>query len=152
LRSVLTRIWEMLFGRVHGPFAFRLILQPLTATFFAARAALSDARAGRPPYGWALLTNPRGNRELQRECLKDVGKVFVVAVVMDLTYEIVVFRWIYPGQAVFVAAILAMLPYPLIRGLLNRKIQLWRGYRDGPNSTKPAVDGGAPDPVAKGRR
>jgi hypothetical protein len=70
LESVLAWIWEMLIGRVHGPFAFQLIIQPLVATFFTARAAIRDARAGRPPYDWALLTNRRGNPELVRECRK----------------------------------------------------------------------------------
>lgn len=122
----------MLVGRVNGPFAFRLIIQPLVATFFAGRYALSDARAGRPPYGWAVLTNPRGNRELLREGWKHVGKVFVAAVVIDLIYEVVVFHRIYPGQALIVAAVLALLPYLLMRGLLNRIIQLWRRSHGGP--------------------
>jgi hypothetical protein len=82
--------------------------------------------------------------------LKDVGKVFVAAVVIDLIYQIVVFRWIYPGQALIVAVVLAMLPYPLIRGLLNRKMQFWRRYV-GKQENKPAQSGGRPHPEAKGQ-
>ena len=96
--------------------------------FFATRYAISDARAGRPPYGWTVLTNPRGNRELLREGWKHVGKVFTAAVVIDLIYEVIVFRWIYPDQALIVAAVLALLPYLVVRGLLNRTIQLKRRW------------------------
>jgi hypothetical protein len=118
--------------------------------FFAARAAIGDVRAGRPPYNlWAVLTNPRGNREWVRECLKDVGKVFLAAVVIDLIYEIVVFRWIYPGQVLIVAIVLAMLPYPLIRSLLNRIIRRWN--HRGEQETKPAESGGGPHAEVKGQ-
>ncbi|HZD32826.1 MAG TPA: hypothetical protein VE779_14340 [Candidatus Angelobacter sp.] len=82
--------------------------------------------------------------------MKDTGKVFVAAVVIDLIYQVVVFRWIYPGQALIVAVVLAMLPYPFIRGLLNRKIQLWRRFR-GEQEGKPAESGGDPHPEAKGQ-
>jgi hypothetical protein len=150
LESVLARIWEMLIGRVHGPLAFRLVVQPLVATFFAARAAISDARSGRPPYGWTLLTNPRGNPELVRECLKDITKVFLAAIIIDLIYEVVVFRWIYPGQALIVATVLAALPYPLIRGSLNRIIRLWRRYLGKRETTVPPEKSASkPDPMAK---
>ncbi len=45
-------------GRVSGPMKFRLILQPLMATFFAVKAGLRDARDGKPAYFWALFTEP----------------------------------------------------------------------------------------------
>ena len=43
-------------ARVTGPMKFRLVLQPLMAAFFAIRSGLADARAGRPPYLWALVS------------------------------------------------------------------------------------------------
>lgn len=146
---MLARHLNMLIGRVSGPFAFRFIVQPLVATFFAARYALSDSRTGRPPYGWAVLTNPSGNRELLREGWRHVRKVFAVAVVIDLIYEIVVFRWIYPVQTLVVAAALALLPYLLMRGFLNRIIQLWRRFGDG-RQRKITREGGAAGAVMKG--
>jgi hypothetical protein len=118
------RVWEELIGREHGPLTFRLILQPLTAAFLAIRAAVRDAREGRPAYGWALVTDRDRRRALLREGWREVAKVFVVAVVIDLIYEIIVFHKIYPGQSLIVAAILALLPYPVIRGLVNRILRL----------------------------
>jgi predicted PurR-regulated permease PerM len=49
-----------------------------------------------------------------------VGKVFLVAVLIDVVYEIVVFRWVYPLQPFLVAIVLAVIPYLLIRGPVNR--------------------------------
>jgi hypothetical protein len=105
-----------LVGRVEGPLAFLLILQPAVATILAIRAGLKDAKEGRPAHGWAILTAAVHRRELLRDTWKDVAKVFVAAVVIDLVYEVIVFRWVYPLQSLIVAAILALLPYLLIRG------------------------------------
>jgi len=85
---------------------------------------MRDAREGRPAYGWALVTDAPRRRALLREGWKEVAKVFVAAVIIDLIYEVIVFHRIYPGQSVIVAAILALLPYPLIRGSVNRILRL----------------------------
>jgi hypothetical protein len=115
------RVWEMLIGRLDGPFTFRLIVQPTVAAIFAIRSGLRDAREGRPPYlFWSVFTNAARRPELLRHLWKDVGKVFIVAVVLDVIYELVVHRWVYPGQAVIVAIVLAIVPYLLIRGPVTR--------------------------------
>jgi hypothetical protein len=49
-----------------------------------------------------------------------VSKVFIFAVVLDVIYEFIVYRWVYPGQAVIVATVLAIIPYLLIRGPATR--------------------------------
>ena len=117
--ELFTRVWENLLGRVHGPLTFRLILQPLAAALIATRAGLRDARRGHPAYGWAVLADPVARRELLREGWKEVARVFVLAVIVDLIYEAIVFRRIYPGESLIVAAVLALLPYPLIRSSIN---------------------------------
>jgi len=114
------RVWEMLIGRVDGPFTFRLLVQPTVAAILAVRAGLRDARENRPPYLWSIFTQTAGRRDLLRQGFADVGKVFVVAIALDVTYELIVFRWVYPGQAVIVAATLAFIPYLLIRGPVTR--------------------------------
>jgi hypothetical protein len=55
-----------------------------------------------------------------------MAKVFVATVVIDLVYEVIVFRWVCPLQSLIVAAVLALLPYLLIRGAFNRIVGLWR--------------------------
>jgi hypothetical protein len=113
-------LWEMLIGRIEGPLTPRLVIQPAMATFFAVRAGLKDARDGRPAYLWKVFTNPTYRYELLHHGWKDVRIVFTVALLLDCVYQGIVFRHIYLGQAVLVAIILAMIPYVLIRGPVNR--------------------------------
>lgn len=52
-----------------------------------------------------------------------MGKVFIVAVTLDVIYELIVYRWVYPGQALIVATVLAVVPYLLICGPLTRIVR-----------------------------
>jgi hypothetical protein len=67
------------------------------AVIFAIRAGLREARAGRPAYFWAVLMDLDHRKDLLRESWKDVGKIFVLAVVLDVICQLIVFRWLYPG-------------------------------------------------------
>jgi hypothetical protein len=116
---------DMLIGRWEGPLAFRILVQPAVAASLAIRAGLRDARAGRPAYGWALTTDAERRRDLIREGWNDVWKLFTAAVVVDLIYQVIELRWVYPGQALIVAATLALPSYFLIRGVTNRAVRLW---------------------------
>jgi hypothetical protein len=49
-----------------------------------------------------------------------VGKVFVIAIIIDGIYQYKVLRWFYPLEALSVAAILAFVPYLITRGPVNR--------------------------------
>ena len=54
---------------------------------------------------------------------KSVGKVFILATVLDVVYQLIEHRrveQVYPGEAVLVAIILAIVPYLLLRGPINR--------------------------------
>lgn len=112
-----------LIGREHGPLKFRLILQPIVATIFAVRAGLQDAREGRVPYTWAIFTDPSHRGKLIREGWQAMAKVFILATVMDLIYQYIVLGWVYPVAALFVAFILAFIPYLLIRGPVDRIVR-----------------------------
>ena len=120
MEDLLNRIFENLIDRVSGPMKFRLILQPLMATIFAIRSGLKDAKEGKPAYFWALFTDSIHRRDMLRDGWKSVGKVFVIAIIIDLVYQLIVFRWFYPLEALIVAVILAFIPYLLIRGPVNR--------------------------------
>src|SRR4029453_2980147 len=87
MEELLKQFWPDLIGRVHGPLEFRLVLQPLTAALIACRAGLRDARSGRPAYGWAILTNPIDRHDLLREGWRELTRVFIVAVIVDLFSE-----------------------------------------------------------------
>jgi hypothetical protein len=121
--ELIARIWHDLGGRVGGPLTFRLIIQPLVAIFLAVRAGLKDSRKGNPPYFWSLLNDQGHRRERLRNGWKDVARLFVFAVLMDLIYQLIVFRWIYPFETLIVAVVLALVPYLVLRGLVTRLAQ-----------------------------
>ena len=120
MEELLTRVWTDLVGRVSGPLSFRLFLQPAMAIFFGVRDGLKDAREGRPAYFWAVFTDPAHRRELLREGWKSVAKVFVLALVLDTVYQVIVFRWVYVLEALIMATVLALVPYLSVRGPVNR--------------------------------
>ena len=114
------RVGSQLLARVSGPMKFRLVLQPCMAAFFAVRSGLADARAGKPPYFWGLLTD-RGQREdMLKDGWKSVGRVFILALVLDAVYQIIVIRFVYIGEMIIVAFVLAIVPYLILRGLVTR--------------------------------
>jgi hypothetical protein len=120
MEEVLTRLWNDLTGRIGGPMSFRLLLQPAMALIFAARDGLKDAREGRPAYFYSLFTDPENRRSRLREAFKAVSRIFALAIIMDLIYQVIVLRWFYPLEALIVAFVLAFLPYILLRGPANR--------------------------------
>ena len=125
MRDLLIRGWMNLFERVGGPMTFRIILQPAMATLLAVLAGLRDAREGRPPYLWTVLTDPLQRADLLREGWKAIGRVFLLAVIMDIIYQLIVQRWIYPLESLIVAILLAVVPYLLVRGPVNRIVRHW---------------------------
>jgi len=112
-----------LMARIAGPMSFRFLIQPLMALFFAVRDGRKDAREGKAPYFWALFNNPGHRREMLQSGWKSVGKVFIIAMILDLVFQIIAFHGIRPGGAMVAGVILAIIPYLLLRGPLNRVIQ-----------------------------
>jgi hypothetical protein len=119
VEEALRRGLENLIGRTDGPLNFRLIIQPAVAIFFAIRAGLRDARNGQPPFLWAVFSNPGHRHELLRQGWKDVGTVFIVALVLDSIYQVIVHSGIYTLELLLSATILALVPYVLLRGLVT---------------------------------
>ncbi|HSE22728.1 MAG TPA: hypothetical protein VLB68_13760 [Pyrinomonadaceae bacterium] len=120
MRDMLMRILVNVTDRVGGPMTFRIILQPIMAALLAIRAGVKDARAGRPAYFWTILTDPNQRADLVREGWKSVARVFFLAMIMDVIYQVIVLQWVYPFEVILVAILLAVVPYLLIRGPVNR--------------------------------
>ena len=125
LEEMFGRMWENLISRVSGPMTFRLILQPMMAALIAFRSGLQDAREGRQPYLSATFTDRAQRGKLLWEGWEGIARVFLLAVIIDAIYQWIVQRWFYPGEALLVAIILAVLPYILIRGSVNRVARRW---------------------------
>ena len=115
-------------GRFDGPLHFRLFVQPLMAILFAVRDGAQDARAGRSAYLWTLLTDPAQRRYLLESGWKGISKVFVLAFALDVVYQFLVWHGLKPLQALLTAVILAVIPYALARGPVNRVVRI-RGAR-----------------------
>lgn len=120
MEDIWMRIVENMHDRVSGPMKFRLLLQPLMAAIFAILDGLKDAKSGKQPYFWGLVKDAEHRREMELDGWKRIGKVFIIALVLDVVYQVVVARFVYPGEAIAVAIVLAIVPYLLLRGLVNR--------------------------------
>jgi hypothetical protein len=120
VEEFLIRTWEELVGRDSGPLHFRLVLQPIVAAVLAIRAGMRDARQGRPAFFWAFVRQSHRPPLLLAELWKDVGRLFLIAIALDLVYQLIDFQTIRPGQSLIVAIVLAILPYLIVRGLTNR--------------------------------
>jgi hypothetical protein len=115
LEEAFARGWDNLVGRWGGPMSFRFLLQPAVAIFFAIRAGLNDARQHEQPFLGYLL-----RRKRWPEIWKHVGKVFIVALILDSIYQAIVLRGIYALELLFTATFLVLVPYLVVRGLVTR--------------------------------
>ena len=106
----------------------RIIIQPLVSFIIGLRAGVKDAHTGQPPFGWSVLSGHSQRRALLKQAWKDIARVFIASIIIDLIYQISVLRWIYPLQAVFVATVLACVPYALARGPINRLMKTWEAH------------------------
>ena len=140
MEDALRQAWEDIFGRIDGPMSFRLIIQPVVATFLAIRAGWTDARGGRPIFFWTLVRDPSQTRVMLRNLWRIAGKVFLVALVLDAIYQIIVLHWIYPVQALIVAALLALVPCMVVRAVGNRIVTMGRRSRLRDNKEVSCVD------------
>ena len=117
---VFSEMWSGLLCRTTGPLKFRFVLQPVIATLLAVRSGLKDSQEGKPPFFWAFCEDPAERKQLIHDCWKSVGKIFILAFVLDSIYQVVVLRWIYLVDALMVAFLLAIIPYVIVRGPVNR--------------------------------
>ena len=120
--GVWDRAIENLFVRLDGPLHFRFIMQPAMAIIFAVIDGVKDAKLGKTAYFWAMVKNPDQRQELLRIGWKRIGKIFILAVMLDFIYQIKVHHWFYPGETLIVAILLAIVPYLLVRGPINRLV------------------------------
>jgi hypothetical protein len=109
-----------LMARLHGPMSLRFVVQPVVAIFLAIRDGRKDAREGRVPYFWGLFSHAGHRLELLRSGWKSIGKVFIIAVVLDVIFQLLVFHDLRILGALLAGLILAIIPYLLLRGPVNR--------------------------------
>lgn len=128
---VFSEISKGLLSRTTGPLKFRFVLQPLMAILLAVRSGLKDSQEGKPPFFWEFCEDPAERKQLMHDCWKSVGKVFILAFALDCIYQVIVLRWIYTVDALIVAFLLAIIPYVIVRGPVNRIATARRRVRPG---------------------
>ena len=128
--AVLNRIWDNLINRPSEPMAFRFILQPAMALIAAIHDGVKDARSGRSLYFWTVLHEPQKRVERLNEGLNATARIILLAVGMDVVYQITVLQTFYPVEALLIGLQLAFVPYFLLRGPVARVARRWR--RDAP--------------------
>ena len=111
-------------ARFDGPLHFRLIAQPLMAVFLAARDGRRDAREGHGAYIWKFVHKPEHRRQLLASGVKSISKVFVLAFALDVAYQFLEWGGLKPLQALLTATVLAVIPYVVLRGPINRVIRI----------------------------
>ena len=67
MKIILANLATDLITRLDGPLHFRFFLQPIMAALFALRDGRLDAKQGRDPYGWTILTNLEHRRFLLKD-------------------------------------------------------------------------------------
>lgn len=124
-----------LLARLTGPGQFRFVLQPLMAIILGMRSGRKDARAGLPPFLWALLFHAQHRQEMWRQALASVRDLIAVAILLDMAAQALLFREIRPGAALIIGPPLILVPYALTRTVANRVAR----RRGGQKHTTPAV-------------
>ena len=110
---------------------FRFILQPAMAMVAALHDGIMDARLGRSPYLWTILTQPQLSVPRLREGVIAIARIILLGLGMDAVYQTTVLKTFYPGEMVIVAVLLALVPYVLLRGLAERVARSWLGPQAG---------------------
>jgi hypothetical protein len=111
-------------ARLDGPLHFRFIMQPLMAILLAVRDGTRDAREGRSAYLWTLLSDPAQRRYLLADGWKGISRIFILAYALDVIYTVIEWHRLKPLESLLTAVILAVIPYVLLRGPINRLVRL----------------------------
>jgi len=106
--------------RLTGPGRFRFILQPLVATILGIRSGRVDARAGRPPYLKALITDREHRGEMARDGFRSIVNLLLMGILFDSIFQWMILGQSYPGAALLVGPVLITTPYAIARALANR--------------------------------
>jgi hypothetical protein len=94
------------------------------AIIFAIIDGIRDDRMNKPAYLWAVIVDPEHRKELLNAGWKSVGKIFFIAVALDIIYQLTIHQGFHPSQTLIVAIFLSIIPYLLFRGPVNRLMKI----------------------------
>lgn len=123
--SVNSTFWHDIGARFGGPMTFRFFLQPIMALIAALPDGINDAKQGRSGFFWAAWGNPEAKTGRLREGLISVARIILLGISMDVIYQLRVFDRFFPVEALVMAILLAVIPYFLFRGIIERVARFW---------------------------
>ena len=117
--EVQQRIWRDIAERPSGPMSFRFLLQPTMAFIAALHDGIQDAKVHRVPYLRAILRDSIERGDRLREGLFATARIILLGIGMDAIYQWRAIGNFYPGEALLITFLLAVLPYLLLRGPIS---------------------------------
>jgi hypothetical protein len=112
--------------RLAGPGRFRFVMQPLMAVIFGVLNGLADARAGSPPYIFAMLFRRNLRGDLVKNGLSSVANLMLMGILLDVVFQWIILGVAHPGAALLIGPILVATPYMVARAFSNRLARLAR--------------------------
>ena len=112
--------------RFTGAGRLRFILQPMFAILLGARGGLVDAKAKTHPFLLGLLFDAGRRGELLRSGAAAVSTLLAMGIILDVVFQLIIYKAVHPGAALVVGPILICLPYGLSRALTMR-LARWLG-------------------------
>jgi len=101
----------------------RFILQPLLAILLGVRGGIADTKAGNPPYLFGLLFTSGQRRNLLRSAGEAIGILLAMGIILDVVFQLVLYREVHPGAALLIGPILICTPYALTNRLVRRFVR-----------------------------
>lgn len=74
------------------------------------RGGLADARAGSPPYLFGLIFDGERRQELMRSGLDTIRILLAMGIILDVVFQLVIYREVHPGAALVVGPIIICVP------------------------------------------
>jgi hypothetical protein len=104
---------------------FRFFLQPTMAFIAALPDGIHDAKLGRSGFFRASRGHPDAQTGRLREGLISTARIMLLGLSMDAIYQFRVFHHFFPVEALVMALLLALIPYFLFRGIIERVARWW---------------------------
>jgi hypothetical protein len=119
------RFWADIFDRVHGPMTFRFFLQPTMAALAAIPDGIRDAHLGHKSFFWSALWNPNAPKGRLREGMISIARVVLLGLSIDVIYQFRTLDHFYPVEALMMAVLLAVIPYFILRWIVEQIAGWW---------------------------
>jgi hypothetical protein len=88
-------------------------VEVISRPFYILKWAVRPSEPAEIPAEWKVFFRSAVN-------LKMPGKIYVIAVILDVVYQLIALHTVYPGEALLVGCLLAVVPYLFIRAPVTR--------------------------------